>query len=56
MARLLVALLALAAGLSLAALTAPAQADEAAGLTPPAPATPVLSTTASGRMTKSYRK
>ncbi|WP_175823548.1 DUF3455 domain-containing protein [Burkholderia sp. BCC0419] len=41
-------LLALAAGLSLAAVTAPAHADEAAGLTPPAPATPVLATTATG--------
>ncbi|WP_423367652.1 DUF3455 domain-containing protein [Burkholderia sp. LMG 32019] len=41
-------LLALAAGLSFAALTAPAHADEAAGLAPPEPATPVLSTTASG--------
>ncbi|HEF5874582.1 TPA: DUF3455 domain-containing protein [Burkholderia cenocepacia] len=41
-------LLAVAAGLSLAALTAPAHADAAAGLTPPAPATPVLTTTATG--------
>ncbi|WGY70878.1 DUF3455 domain-containing protein [Burkholderia cepacia] len=41
-------LLAVAAGLSLTAFTAPAQADEAAGLTPPAPATPVLATTATG--------
>ncbi|MDF3085722.1 DUF3455 domain-containing protein [Burkholderia sola] len=41
-------LLALAAGFSLAAFTAPSHADEAAGLTAPAPATPVLATTASG--------
>ncbi|WP_175691548.1 DUF3455 domain-containing protein [Burkholderia anthina] len=41
-------LLALAASLALAAFTAPAQADEAAGLAPPAPSTPVLSTTATG--------
>ncbi|HHL4082539.1 DUF3455 domain-containing protein [Burkholderia sola] len=41
-------LLPLAAGLSLAAFVAPAHADDAAGLAPPEPATPVLSTTASG--------
>ncbi|CAG2323899.1 MULTISPECIES: DUF3455 domain-containing protein [Burkholderia] len=41
-------LLALAAGFSLAAFTAPSHANEAAGLTAPAPATPVLTTTASG--------
>lgn len=41
-------LLALAASLYCAAFTAPAHADEAAGLAPPEPATPVLSTTASG--------
>ncbi|AQQ39762.1 MULTISPECIES: DUF3455 domain-containing protein [Burkholderia] len=41
-------LLALVASLSLSAFTAPAHADEAAGLAPPAPATPVLTTTATG--------
>ncbi|KAG8154661.1 DUF3455 domain-containing protein [Burkholderia catarinensis] len=41
-------LLAVAAGLSFAACAAPAYADEAAGLAPPEPATPVLSTTATG--------
>ncbi|AOJ29570.1 DUF3455 domain-containing protein [Burkholderia seminalis] len=41
-------LLALAAGLSLAAFAAPVRADDAAGLAPPAPAAPVLSTTATG--------
>jgi len=39
---------ALAAGLSFAAFTLPAYADDAAGLAPPEPATPVLSTTATG--------
>ncbi|WP_175947998.1 DUF3455 domain-containing protein [Burkholderia pyrrocinia] len=41
-------LLALAAGLSFSAFTLPAYADDAAGLAPPEPATPVLSTTATG--------
>ena len=41
-------LLAFAAGLSFAACAAPAYADDATGLAPPAPATPVLSTTATG--------
>ncbi|AXF22454.1 hypothetical protein CUJ89_18060 [Burkholderia pyrrocinia] len=41
-------LLAIAAGLSFATCAAPAYADEAAGLAPSGPATPVLSTTATG--------
>jgi len=41
-------LLAFAAGLSFAACAAPAYADDTAGLAPPGPATPVLSTTATG--------
>ncbi|WP_175749558.1 DUF3455 domain-containing protein [Burkholderia pyrrocinia] len=41
-------LLALAACLSFAAITLPAYAEDAAGLAPPEPATPVLSTTATG--------
>ncbi|RXV68285.1 DUF3455 domain-containing protein [Burkholderia stabilis] len=41
-------LLALAAGLSFAAFTAPTYADDAGNLAPPEPATPVLSTTATG--------
>ncbi|KUY85736.1 DUF3455 domain-containing protein [Burkholderia sp. RF4-BP95] len=39
---------ALAAGLSFAACTLPAYADDATGLVPPQPALPVLSTTATG--------
>ncbi|QVN20648.1 DUF3455 domain-containing protein [Burkholderia pyrrocinia] len=39
---------ALAAGLSFAAFTLPAYADDPAGLAPPEPVTPVLSTTATG--------